>query len=204
MTSPPPRLMTRALTSVNPAFCQASTVHETGYRREWAEMFWPRDRPTPYPSRPPTASPPARRSSLASAHPAVAHPLDPAAPRELQRDPGGARRDIQDHALLISGPISGLISGRRQHPVDHGRTPSSVLPEGQDLGQPVVAGGQRIEQFTCEAVGTRNIVGHGGSPGSPELQRDTEPSTTVTPATGARVRAPSATRERPRRGTAVI
>ena len=96
-------------------------------------------------STPTTLTPP--RASSCSATPAV---------------PDATSR-ITPPAVPVAAPSHRPRSvPRPQNMIDHGRTPSSVLPEGQDLGQPVVPGGQRTEQVTREAVGTRKVCGHDG------------------------------------------
>ena len=60
---------------------------------------------------------------------------------ELEGDAGGARGHVE-HA---AGP-------RRDDVVDHGPAPAAVLPHRQDLGQAVVAIGQRLEESLGEPV----------------------------------------------------
>ena len=102
------------------------------------------------------------------------HHPGPAALRELERDARGAGRDVEDYPF------------DRDDMVDHGRPPLPVLAERQQLGQAVVPGGQRVEQVTREAVGTRKVVGHRGFSRFSWAQRDAVPSPTVTPAAGSR------------------
>ena len=68
---------------------------------------------------------------------------------ELQGDAGRSRRHVEHPAR------------RRGHDVvDHGPPPPAVLPHGEDLGQAVVAPGQRREQFLGEPVPFARVVRH--------------------------------------------
>jgi hypothetical protein len=69
----------------------------------------------------------------------------------LQRHAGGAGRHVEDHAV------------RRDDVAHHLGPPLPVLPEREELSEPVVPGWEPVEQVTRESIG---IVGHEGSPGA--------------------------------------
>src|SRR5439155_21091551 len=71
--------------------------------------------------------------------------------RQLQRHARGAGGDVEDHAV------------RRNHVAYHLGPPLPVLPEREEFSEPVVLGGEPVEQVPREAVG---VVGHEGSPGA--------------------------------------
>src|SRR5580693_6220294 len=75
------------------------------------------------------------------------HP--PRAPRgQLQRHPRRPRRHVEHH------PVG------RQHPPDHRRPPPPVLPEGQQLREPVIPIRQPLKQVAREPIRTGKVGGH--------------------------------------------
>ncbi len=70
-----------------------------------------------------------------------AHHVSIGPPGHLDCHPRGTRSDVEHRP-----------AGRPHDLVDHGPPPAPVLPEREDLGEPVVAGGQGGEKVLGEAV----------------------------------------------------
>ena len=69
-----------------------------------------------------------------------------------------ARRQLERHTRRARCHIEDATWGRRHDPIDHGPAPATVLRHGEDLGQAVVALGERGEQILGESIPIVNDV----------------------------------------------